>query len=172
MKFQLRQAVAEDVESIVALSIEHLKDKQVSVDELTVRMTFQVLLEHPAYQIMVAEHADDGLVGLVTASTSPLAESDQQLVFVENLFVHESARSQGVAHQLMQHVMMENTVDRPIYGTSVATSELTKTESLFVDAGYQPADKDTSARIIASLSALPLERGLEGELTYYTLTPQ
>lgn len=172
MKFQLRQAVADDIESIVALSIEHLKDKQVRVDELTVRMTFQVLLEHPAYQIIVAEHADDGLVGLVTASTSPLADSEQHLVFLENLFVLESARSQGVAHQLMQHVMMETTVDRPIYGTSVATSDLADTGPLFIDAGYQQADEDTSARIIASLSALPLERGLEGDLTYYTLTPQ
>jgi GNAT superfamily N-acetyltransferase len=135
-------------------------------------MTFQVLLEHPAYQIIVAEHADDGLVGLVTASTSPLADSEQHLVFLENLFVLESARSQGNAHQLMQHVMMETTVDRPIYGTSVATSDLADTGPLFIDAGYQQADEDTNARIIASLSALPLERGLEGDLTYYTLTPQ
>ena len=172
MKFHLRQAVADDIESIVALSIEHLKDKQVRVDELTVRMTFQVLLEHPAYQIIVAEHADDGLVGLVTASTSSLTDGEQHLVFLENLFVLESARSQGVAHQLMQHVMMETTVDRPIYGTSVATSDLADTGPLFIDAGYQQADEDTSARIIASLSALPLERGLEGDLTYYTLTPQ
>ena len=172
MEFTVRPATTEDLDSIVQLSHEHLKTKQLEVDATTIAVTFQVLLEHPAYQIMVAADPEARLVGFVTASTSPLAETNQTLVFLENLFVHESARSQQVAHQLMDAVMMDTSAEQPIFATSVAESDLSENGPLFAGAGYQQADDQTTARLIESLSGLPLERGLEGDLVYYTMTPQ
>ena len=68
--------------------------------------------------------------------------------------------------------MRETTVDRLIYGASVATSDPADTGPLFIDASYQQADEETTTRIISSLSALPLAQGLEGDLTYCTLAHQ
>lgn len=172
MEFTVRQATGTDLDAIVQLSSEHLVAKHVEVDVATIQITFQVLLEHPAYQIIVAVNPNSQVVGLVTASVSPLDEENQTLVFLENLFVHESARSKQVAHQLMDAVIMDTVADQPIYATSVAESDLPENGPLFAGAGYKQADDLTTARLIKSLSVLPLERGLEGDLMYYTMTPQ
>jgi len=94
------------------------------------------------------------------------------LVFLENLFVHESARSQQVANQLMDAVIMDTSAEQPLFATSVAESDLAETSRLFVNSGYQKADEQTAAQIIESLRELPLERGLEGNIVYYFMTPQ
>ena len=172
MEFNIRQATVDDITSIVSLSLEHLENQQVQIDEGTVQVTFQVLLEHPAYQVFVANRSDQGLVGLITAGTCPLNDGEHNLVFLENLFVLESARSHGIAHQLIDAVMMQSTTEKPIYATSVNSSDVADTGTLFVNAGYRQADDHTTARLVESLKALPLERGLEGDLTYYTLTAQ
>lgn len=172
MKYTVRPATASDLESIFQLSSEHLETKQVQVDGSTIQITFQVLFEHPAYQIMVAVNPDERVVGMVTASVSPLVERSQTLVFLENLFVHESARSQQVATQLMDAVIVDTSAEQPLFATSVAESDLAETSRLFVNSGYQKADEHTAAQIIESLRELPLERGLEGNIVYYFMTPQ
>ena len=172
MKYTVRPATVSDLESIFQLSSEHLETKQVQVDGATIQITFQVLLEQPAYQIMVAINPDERVVGMVTASVSPLVERSQTLVFLENLFVHESARSQQVANQLMDAVIMDTSAEQPLFATSVAESDLAETSRLFVNSGYQKADEQTAAQIIESLRELPLERGLEGNIVYYFMTPQ
>jgi GNAT superfamily N-acetyltransferase len=94
----LRPAHEDDVEAVVTL-LSHL-GYQWSTRQL--RDSYGMLLEDPTMTLIVAVHADDTVVGLITLRLAPVLRLNGYQVTVEELVVHQDYRGNGIGTQLMR----------------------------------------------------------------------
>ena len=161
----IRKADKTDLSSVIELMQLFLVDRDITVPEDVIEVTSEFLLSHEAYTLFLSADEHRNALGMVTVAELHDEPNNQNMIFLENLFVRAEARGKGIASSLIKHSQHQ----RPeLVGVGVIESQVSSVGVLFKDHGFIDADAKTENMLCEALEKLPLERGAEGPLKYLT----
>lgn len=106
MKFLMREARSEDLETLVAYSLrEAVEAEHVDLDEDTVRNGVQAGLENPEIaRYWMLEEAESGPIGSVSIFREWSDWHNGFYIWIQSMFIEPSYRGQGLMHLLLEAV--------------------------------------------------------------------
>lgn len=162
----IKKAETTDLADVINLMRLFIEDQSIGEGAgEVVEVTSEFLLSHDAYSVQLDLDKKQNALGMITLATIFDEAGGQKILFLENLFVKKGARSKKVASRLVEY---SQTQGADLIGVAVAESGLKTVGIFFENLGFTKADKPTEKHLVDMLKKLPLERGAEGPLTYFT----
>ena len=161
----IRKADKTDLSSVIELMQLFLVDRDITVPEDVIEVTSEFLLSHEAYTLFLSADEHRNALGMVTVAELHDEPDNQNMIFLENLFVRAEARGKGIASSLIKHTQNQSS---GLVGVGVIESQIPSVGVLFNEHGFIEADAKTETILCDALEKLPLERGAEGPLKYLT----